>query len=302
MSNLAAIDLALSSRYWCWKYYTQAECPARLMEVLISGLKHIETSSWAQRFEFGGVYVNGIAVLEDIELIAPCKIEYYEPKYRIEDANQVFPVFSKELIVYEDPDLLIAYKPTGLPSARVKDQRHYSLQAYLERYLGSSLHMPSRIDTSAQGLVVTSRSLRMHARLQRAFEGRRVNKSYRLLVHQTPDWQEKELVAPIGLDPSHPVLRRVCRDGKIAVTKFKVLQNIENNAVLEAQPVTGRTHQIRVHCASLGFPIVGDKFYGGREASSLHLVSYSFEFMHPFLEKRMRFTAPKRLAPEWASF
>jgi 23S rRNA-/tRNA-specific pseudouridylate synthase len=110
-------------------------------------------------------------------------------------------------VVYRDDDILIAYKPAGLSSMPAKEQRHFSMKASIEALVQRSIHMPSRLDVSAQGLLVTSISARAHARLQQAFESRQVTKRYLCASRQRPPWSETRVTLPIARDPRHPVLR-----------------------------------------------------------------------------------------------
>lgn len=302
MNAIKKLDDAFTSKYWSWIYLEAANLPTSLLTALLQNLPHIDPASWPERFRLGGVYVNGLPAGADVSLPLPCKIEYYEPKFELTAAADYFPKFSSANILYQDEDLLAVFKPAGISCMPARDQNVFHLKAQIESFLGRVIHMPSRIDMSAQGIVVVSTSPRMHKHLQHAYQFRRIEKRYLIGIEHRPDWQEYSLQAPIGRDPEHPVLRKV--DGKNALpalTHFRfTAARPDGTCLLEAKPHTGRTHQIRIHAAHLGYPIIGDKFYGGVKAPLLQLLSYAFKLPHPFTRKSIEVCVPENLLPEWA--
>jgi RluA family pseudouridine synthase len=309
--DLERIYNALGSRYWCWTFHLGDTPPAQLLTLLTRELPHIPPDSWPERFAWGGVFVNGRAVSRDISLTVPCKVEYYEPKLDLERAKTVFPVFdAAKHIVFEDDYLLVVFKPAKLPCLPQKERRVYSLINFLEQYLHGKVHMPSRLDLSVSGLLVVSKSMQMHASLQHTFEQRSISKFYLLEVSGRCDWREKLVDAAIDRDPRHPVLRKtVALGGKPAKTLFEsagqiTRQDLGPSALtttfLRAKPVTGRTHQIRIHAASLGLPIIGDNFYGGLPSKELRLLSYRIRLKHPITENVLDGRLPNPLWPDWA--
>lgn len=302
--DIPRINETLRTTYWVWNLYSPAEGPSHLLELLQRNLPHVAAHSWPERFDFGGVYVNGREALVDQPLPFPCKVEYYEPKFEIRDAHSIFPAFEERFIVYSDEAVAVVYKPPRLSSMPAKEQRHFSLKASLERHFGTHVHMPSRLDVSAQGLVVVSISPQAHKHLQQAFESRDVDKTYLLATSHDVAWTERTVSLPIGRDSRHPVLRSTqAPHGQAALTHFSRMESSLSRGqactVLKASPVTGRTHQIRVHAASQGIPILGDNFYGGYPSDHLHLVSAAIEFRHPIRGERCACSLPSSLRPEW---
>jgi len=243
-------------------------------------------------------------------LSQPCKVEYFEPKIGFAEMETLYPVFHPEQhVIYEDDDLIAVFKPAGLPSKPSKEQQKFSLLASLERYAGRRLHLPSRLDAATAGLIIASKTKRAHAPLQQSFERRQIHKHYLLETEGRVDWKRRTVNAAIDRDPRHPVLRRTVADGgKKAVTRFVLLcastftsdGREHSAAVLLAEPLTGRTHQIRVHSASLGLPIIGDAFYGGIPDKDLHLLSYRLQMPHPLTGRPLSIELPPALLPEWA--
>lgn len=305
--RLTAINDALRTRYWSWTLLDPGEAGRNLVQLLIERLPHIPPQSWESRFAFGGVYVNGIEALTDLPLPTPCKVEYYEPKFDIASAQTVFPEFKEDYVIYRDEHILAAYKPPGLSSMPAKEQRHFSLKASIEKIVQTSIHMPSRLDVSAQGLVLMSISPVAHAALQRAFEMRCVSKTYVCASNHRPTWDECRVTATIARDPLHPVLRTTATKlGQSAETLFRSLGAHSSERedcyvnVMSAHPITGRTHQIRVHAAHENVALLGDRFYGGAARAYLHLVSHSVACKHPVTGESFSCTLPLSLQPDWA--
>lgn len=120
-----------------------------------------------------------------------------------------------------------------------------------------------RLDKDTSGVVLIARTAAMYAHLCKAFERRTVHKRYLLIVRGTPAPSRGRIDAPIGRHPTHRTRMAVARRGRPAVTDYQVLDQIGGAALVEAKPTTGRTHQIRVHMAAIGHPIMGDTTYGG---------------------------------------
>lgn len=310
MSRVARIERALTSTYHSFTYLEANKCPKTVEQALGEELPHLAPSSWEARAAYGGMYLNGKSTEPGAILTTPCRIEYYEPKFSIEDAPKQFPEFNPKWILYNQQGVLVAFKPPGLPSSPSREQKTFCLRKYLEDYLGHQVHLPSRIDMSAQGILIVSTSVEMHPLMQQLFEKREIEKRYLFETTGKLRSNHVHVDSAIDRDPSHPILRRVVTSGgKSAQTDFRKVakQDFKNSKglsvpseLIEAHIHTGRTHQIRLHASTEGIPIIGDNFYEGTPAIELRLLSYLLKFQHPKTKDSVELKISGELAPDWA--
>jgi len=185
-------------------------------------------------------------------------------------------------ILYEDDDLLVVDKPAGLPVHPAPGHpTHTLVNALLSHFphladISDSLRpgIVHRLDKDTSGVMLAAKNSLAQADLAEQFKARSVAKAYLVLVkgHLTPE--NGIIEAAIGRDPRNRKRMAVVAGGREARTEYRVIKYIGDYTLLEVMPETGRTHQIRVHLAAIGFPVVGDKVYG---VKSLYL---SRQFMH----------------------
>lgn len=216
--------------------------------------------------------------------------------------------------LYADDALVVTSKPSGVPSVHDAMQPEQDVPTLLQARFGE-VWVVHRLDKETSGVLVVARSAEAHARLSAQFETRDVEKVYHALVRGEPRWEERVVDAPLlpNGDRRHRTVIDV-EDGKPSLTRLRVLRRFKGLALVEARPETGRTHQIRVHLASIGSPIACDGLYGdGRPLllsqfkrgyrptagqderpllGRLGLHALSIEFTHPTTGERVRFEAP----------
>jgi len=208
-------------------------------------------------------------------------------------------------VVYEDEDLLVIDKPAGLavhPGAgRTSSTLVNALLAYRPEIARADLDpqrpgIVHRLDRETSGLLVVAAHREAQAALQAMFKRREVHKVYLALVHGALFPERGAIEAPIGRDPVHRRRMAVVAEGsRYARTEYRVREMLADSTLIEVTLVTGRTHQIRVHLASIGHPVVGDRVYGRRREAIatprqfLHAWRLSFE--HPVRREPMSFEA-----------
>lgn len=214
-------------------------------------------------------------------------------------------------ILHEDEALVVLNKPAPLPMHPGGRYTRNTLQQILNTVYRPQKPKPAhRLDANTTGLVIVARSRHFAGRLQEQFAQGRVGKTYLVRVHGHPLADRFACDAPIGTEARVCGTREVdVEAGLAAVTQFAVLQRLpDGTSLLEARPLTGRTNQIRIHCAHLGFPVVGDAAYhggGSRPRQTLEpgepalcLHAWKISFCHPVSGESVDFTAEP---PAWAS-
>lgn len=214
-------------------------------------------------------------------------------------------------IVYEDETLLVLAKPAGLVVHPAAGNWSGTLLNGLLAHNPGAATLPRagivhRLDKDTSGLMVVAKTLPATTALVRAIAAREVRRVYLALAHGTPSWQVQTIEAPIGRDPASRIRMAVIASGKPARTDVECLARGDGVCGLRCTLHSGRTHQIRVHLAARGHPLVGDALYGGRPGWGLvrqGLHAARLEFVHPARGVRLEFEQPlpSDLAAAWAA-
>lgn len=217
-----------------------------------------------------------------------------EPKYPAEDGPLT--------VLYEDEHILAVDKPAGMlihPSRTRMEGTLANLVVGYYRRTGQNciFHPITRLDRDTYGIVLLAKNAHVHARANRLHAEGRLRKTYHALVLGGPEADAGAINAPIARIGYPSLMREVRQDGKPSVTEFRVLERGTDWCKLSLRPITGRTHQLRVHCAYMGCPILGDPQYGSAASQAFSeklgltgqaLCAKTLEFPHPVTGERVR--------------
>ena len=243
----------------------------------------INRLKWQER-----IFVNGAPQHNDFQVktgdVITAALDEEEPEYPPQDGELT--------ILYEDDHLIAVDKPAGMlihPSHSKNDGTlaNYVLGYFRRTNQKCAFHPVTRLDRDTFGITLLTKNSHAHALMQRTS----LQKTYHALVRGGPVEDAGVINAPIARKPLPSLLREVRPDGKESITEYRVLERQGGITKLALKPVTGRTHQLRVHCVYMGFPILGDPQYGyGAEDFDLPhqlLCAKKLEFIHPITGKSM---------------
>jgi 23S rRNA pseudouridine1911/1915/1917 synthase len=296
-----------------------AEAGERLDRALQSALPEQSRTAIQRLIEQGHVRVDGRSARAGYRLRAGERIEWALPE--VEPApDHLVPEAIPLDVVYEDEDLIVVNKPRGLVVHPAPGHGSGTLVNAVLAHAGEDLTgiggverpgIVHRLDKDTSGLMMVAKSERGYRSLQSQIASRTVERRYLAVVRGTPRFERAEVDAPIGRHPTNRKKMAVIQPGsshthRDALTSLRVLERFPGFALLEARLHTGRTHQIRVHCAYIALPVVGDETYGPKsverdptlsadvraalkalQGQALH--AYRLAFDHPATGDRLEF-------------
>jgi 23S rRNA pseudouridine1911/1915/1917 synthase len=276
----------------------EKESGERLDKFLVEQLPEFSRSRLQGLIADGFVDVNGRAAKKAGQIVEPgqkvvIRIPPPEPSGLIAEDIPLD-------IIFENEDLLIVNKPAGMV---VHPAAGHATGTLVNAVLGYDPEMEGiggeerpglvhRLDKETSGLIVLAKNERAHHWLQDQFRLRKVEKTYLALVDGKPPTPSGRVEAPIGRDPKSRKRMAVVSEkkGREAISEYKTVESFKEHTLLEFHPLTGRTHQIRLHCAFLGCPIVGDEIYGRKKPS----IEIGRHFLHA---RRLKILLPGEKQP-----
>lgn len=290
------------------KTITAEEDGSTVRHILKAGL-HFSTHAVARltRAE-NGILVNGrhartVDILHAGDVLQVETGDHRPPKVLPTPGDWPLP------IVWEDGHLLVVNKPAGMTahaSNFLPDTPTVAGALAWQRGTDFIFHSVNRLDKGTTGLMVVAKSGYVHDRLRRALHTEGFYREYRAVCLGCPQPLQGTIDAPIGRDETSAVARKIRPDGQSAISHYEVLAPGEALSLVKLVPETGRTHQLRLHMASIGHPLAGDWLYGSEDPALIPrpaLHAYALRLIHPVTGEVLSLTAPlpadmRRLVPE----
>lgn len=276
----------------------------RVDAVIAQNVEEISRSYAQQLIEKGYVRVNGKADIKS-KLLLKTGDEVFislPPPTQLETIAEAIPLN----IIYEDAHMLVVNKPRGMVVHPAMGNTSGTLVNALLKHCHGELSQINgvirpgivhRIDKDTTGLLLVAKDNKSHIGLAEQIKAHTLTRKYVALVHHNIKNDEGTILTNIGRHPTERKKMSVnCKQGKEAITHYKVLERYEGYTLVECRLETGRTHQIRVHMSNMGNPVVGDKLYGVKkekftlEGQLLH--AKVLGFIHPITNQYMEFSAP----------
>ncbi len=247
-------------------------------------------STWQKHIKAGHVAING-------EVQTSPKYDVSEPDSIAVSIPEATDFSTHELpIIYLDDNVIVVNKPVGiLTHAKGALSDEFTVAEFFRRYttFGLDTNRPGivhRLDRDTSGVIIGARNPETAVSLQKQFSERTTKKTYIAIVDGILKEKEARIELPIGRNPAEPSTFRIDAKGKAAITQYTVLATSDAQSLIELRPVTGRTHQLRVHMQYIHAPITGDRVYG-KSADRLYLHAAQLEITIPISDRRI-FKAP----------
>ena len=233
-----------------------------------------------KKAKYGGIHLNGEVVTVRAEVNLGDLIEIYAE----DNVSEGIPPMDIPLtVLYEDEDILAVDKPTDMPTHPSKGNNLPTLANAVMGYYGGDFVFRSvnRLDRDTSGIVIIAKNQFSAGALSSTMKKGMWNKKYHALVSGIPTEKSGVIDAPIERVEESNIKRMVRDDGKRAITEYSVIEEYEKDCLCELHLLTGRTHQIRVHMAHIGHPLVSDFLYGTPSDKEYYLRCKEISFPHP---------------------
>ena len=282
-----------------FRWRTGAQDKALSLDEAVSDYLRVSKREAAGLIDFGSVYVRGLMERNpSITLSGGEEISVTFPPYGIRRFYEIDPI----RVIFRDRFVFAYDKEPGIPTQQTPYDAYNNVFAALLRHLAgeksseryAALH--NRLDRETSGVVLFALEKRVNKSLGRAFQERLVKKEYLAWVEGAPEndsWTVDSQIGKVG--GKYAVVGK--GEGKKAETLFRVLRREEGRSLLLASPLTGRTHQIRIHLAQAGHPVAGDRAYGAKPDRRLYLHAWRLTVKHPVSGKLLSLEAP--LPADW---
>lgn len=233
-----------------------------------------------KKAKYGGILLNGDTVTVRARVNAGDKIEIYVENAR---SDGITPMDIPLTVLYEDDDILAVDKPTNMPTHPSKGNNLPTLANAVMGYYGGEFVFRSvnRLDRDTSGIVIIAKSQIAASALSSSMKKGLWQKKYHAIIDGVPSPAEGVIDAPIERIEEGNIKRTVRDDGKRAVTKYRLLEDMGDASLVELTLLTGRTHQIRVHMAHIGHPLCSDFLYGIKSEKEYFLRCKEISFPHP---------------------
>lgn len=254
--------------------------------------RHPETSrsTWQKHIKSGHIEINGHGASQPRQEVGEADRIAINIPDAADFSTQTLP------ILYLDDNVIVVNKPAGiLTHSKGELNNEFTVAEFFRRYTSAGLDtnrpgIVHRLDRDTSGVIIGGRNSDACVLLKAQFSGRKAHKEYLAVVEGRPKLPKAVIDLPIERNPGAPGTFRVDSKGKPAVTEYEVIKSWDNYSLIKLHPLTGRTHQLRVHLQYLGTPIVGDRVYG-KAGERLYLHAYKLEITtRP--ETRQTFMAP----------
>lgn len=277
------LDFRAQKCYTCSmeKIYEIVACGDKLPQDMKSFLYSLGLSvTLVKKAKYGGILLNGKAVTVRAEVNQGDNVEIFIPK----SVSDGIPSMDIPLtVIYEDEDILAVDKPMNMPTHPSKGNNLPTLANAVMGYYGGNFvfRAVNRLDRDTSGIVIIAKNQISASALSDSMKRGLWRKKYHAIVEGVPEPKSARIEAPIERIEEGNIKRTVRPDGKPAITEYRVIEEYEESSLCEITLLTGRTHQIRVHMAHIGHPLVSDFLYGTKSEKEYFLRCKEIRFPHP---------------------